>query len=272
VARERAAAARDDVASERAAAARDDVARERGGDSSARDLSGSKRRDIPHGIGTGMTVVARSPVRRSQVAGPDAPRESWKQVFKRMRPAASWRANAQPPRATSWRAVERATATSWRAVEQGGGARSSSDEPPQTKPPVHANRRNIRDTQPPAAPTRADRIRALRLAGKGYKTIARELGVTRDSVRGFCRRAGLVGAGELLGARPGARGPLDVGSGPAHTSQLVGRASTAASSVAAARTDPPATSASCEHRGRPIDATRREPMPKSKAIRKPRTG
>lgn len=47
---------------------------------------------------------------------------------------------------------------------------------------------------------RKGRIRALRLAGKGYKAIARELGVTRDSVRGVCRRTGLLGAGPLTEA------------------------------------------------------------------------
>lgn len=38
-----------------------------------------------------------------------------------------------------------------------------------------------------------EKIRELRLKGMGYKAIARLLGLSRDSVRGFCRRNSLDG-------------------------------------------------------------------------------
>ena len=38
-----------------------------------------------------------------------------------------------------------------------------------------------------------EKIRELRLKGMGYKGIANLLGLTRDSVRGFCKRNGLDG-------------------------------------------------------------------------------
>ncbi|PRR84542.1 RNA polymerase subunit sigma-70 [Clostridium vincentii] len=38
-----------------------------------------------------------------------------------------------------------------------------------------------------------EKIRELRLKGTGYKGIASLLGLTRDSVRGFCKRNGLDG-------------------------------------------------------------------------------
>lgn len=38
-----------------------------------------------------------------------------------------------------------------------------------------------------------ERIKELRLKGMGYKGIANLLGLTRDSVRGFCKRNGLDG-------------------------------------------------------------------------------
>ena len=38
-----------------------------------------------------------------------------------------------------------------------------------------------------------DKIRELRLKGIGYKGIAASLGLTRDIVRGFCKRNGLAG-------------------------------------------------------------------------------
>lgn len=38
-----------------------------------------------------------------------------------------------------------------------------------------------------------ERIKELRLKGIGYKSIASITGLSRDSVRGFCRRNGLIG-------------------------------------------------------------------------------
>lgn len=38
-----------------------------------------------------------------------------------------------------------------------------------------------------------EKIKELRLKGMGYKNIAKLLGLTRDSVRGFCKRNGLDG-------------------------------------------------------------------------------
>lgn len=38
-----------------------------------------------------------------------------------------------------------------------------------------------------------EKIKELRLKGTGYKAIAKALGLSRDSVRGFCRRNNLVG-------------------------------------------------------------------------------
>ncbi|MBE6068067.1 MAG: RNA polymerase subunit sigma-70 [Clostridium lundense] len=38
-----------------------------------------------------------------------------------------------------------------------------------------------------------EKIKELRLKGRGYKAIAGSLGLSRDSVRGFCKRNGLDG-------------------------------------------------------------------------------
>ena len=38
-----------------------------------------------------------------------------------------------------------------------------------------------------------ERVREMRRAGKGYATIARELGLTKSQVSSFCRRQGLTG-------------------------------------------------------------------------------
>jgi len=43
-----------------------------------------------------------------------------------------------------------------------------------------------------------EKIRQLRLEGIGYKKISEEIGLSRDSVRGYCRRHGLDGFGEEL--------------------------------------------------------------------------
>ena len=39
------------------------------------------------------------------------------------------------------------------------------------------------------------RIKEMRSEGAGYKTIAAELNISRDSIRGFCKRIGLDGKG-----------------------------------------------------------------------------
>jgi len=42
------------------------------------------------------------------------------------------------------------------------------------------------------------RIKILRFQGLGYKQIAKETGLSRDSVRGYCKRNGLDGYGNEL--------------------------------------------------------------------------
>lgn len=42
------------------------------------------------------------------------------------------------------------------------------------------------------------KIKAMRLQGIGYMRIADTIGLTRDSVRGYCRRNGLGGYGKDL--------------------------------------------------------------------------
>lgn len=44
----------------------------------------------------------------------------------------------------------------------------------------------------------ADRIRELRIKGEGYRSIAREVGLTRDIVRNYCKSHGLDGYAEVL--------------------------------------------------------------------------
>lgn len=43
-----------------------------------------------------------------------------------------------------------------------------------------------------------ERIKELRLKGMGYKAIASITGLSRDSVRGFCRRNGLIGVSVVV--------------------------------------------------------------------------
>ncbi len=43
-----------------------------------------------------------------------------------------------------------------------------------------------------------EQIYDLRLKGVGYKAIAAVLGLTRDSVRGYCKRNGLDGDSEVV--------------------------------------------------------------------------
>ncbi|WP_243128893.1 RNA polymerase subunit sigma-24 [Clostridium novyi] len=43
-----------------------------------------------------------------------------------------------------------------------------------------------------------EKIKQLRQQGIGYKQIANEIGLSRDSVRGYCRKHGLDGFGEEL--------------------------------------------------------------------------
>lgn len=43
-----------------------------------------------------------------------------------------------------------------------------------------------------------ERIKELRLKGMGYKAIASITGLSRDSVRGFCRRNGLIGVSAVV--------------------------------------------------------------------------
>ncbi|AVP55283.1 hypothetical protein K144313037_17600 [Clostridium tetani] len=43
-----------------------------------------------------------------------------------------------------------------------------------------------------------ERIKHMRQQGIGYKKIANEIGLSRDSVRGYCRRNGLDGLGEEI--------------------------------------------------------------------------
>lgn len=43
----------------------------------------------------------------------------------------------------------------------------------------------------------AERIKALRIQGKGYKAIASALGLSRDIVRNYCKANGLDGYGEF---------------------------------------------------------------------------
>lgn len=43
----------------------------------------------------------------------------------------------------------------------------------------------------------AERIKALRIEGNGYKAIASALGLSRDIVRNYCKANGLDGYGEF---------------------------------------------------------------------------
>ncbi|WP_034438869.1 RNA polymerase subunit sigma-24 [Clostridium ihumii] len=43
-----------------------------------------------------------------------------------------------------------------------------------------------------------EKVKQMRQQGIGYKQIANEIGLSRDSVRGYCRRHGLDGFGEEL--------------------------------------------------------------------------
>ena len=45
------------------------------------------------------------------------------------------------------------------------------------------------------------KIPELRASGMGYKAIANVLGLSRDAVRGFCRKYGLNGNAEVTGSR-----------------------------------------------------------------------
>ena len=42
----------------------------------------------------------------------------------------------------------------------------------------------------------AERIRELRMQGKGYKAVASAVGLSRDIVRNYCRANGMEGYGE----------------------------------------------------------------------------
>ena len=42
----------------------------------------------------------------------------------------------------------------------------------------------------------AERIRELRMQGKGYKAVASAVGLSRDIVRNYCRANGMEGHGE----------------------------------------------------------------------------
>ena len=44
----------------------------------------------------------------------------------------------------------------------------------------------------------AERIKALRIQGKGYRAIASELGLSRDIVRNYCKANGLNGYGKFV--------------------------------------------------------------------------
>jgi len=43
-----------------------------------------------------------------------------------------------------------------------------------------------------------EKIKQMRQQGVGYNHIANEVGLSRDSVRGYCKRHGLDGFGEKL--------------------------------------------------------------------------
>ena len=44
----------------------------------------------------------------------------------------------------------------------------------------------------------AERIRELRMQGKGYKAVASALGLFRDIVRNYCKVNGMEGYGEVV--------------------------------------------------------------------------
>ena len=44
----------------------------------------------------------------------------------------------------------------------------------------------------------AERIRELRMRGKGYKAVASALGLSRDIVRNYCKVNGMEGYGEAV--------------------------------------------------------------------------
>ena len=44
----------------------------------------------------------------------------------------------------------------------------------------------------------AERIKELRMQGKGYKAVASAVGLSRDIVRNYCRANGMEGYGEAV--------------------------------------------------------------------------
>ena len=44
----------------------------------------------------------------------------------------------------------------------------------------------------------AEKIRELRMQGKGYKTVASAVGLSRDIVRNYCKANGMNGYGEAV--------------------------------------------------------------------------
>ena len=44
----------------------------------------------------------------------------------------------------------------------------------------------------------ADRIRELRISGEGYRSIASQVGLSRDIVRNYCKTHGLDGYANVL--------------------------------------------------------------------------
>lgn len=44
----------------------------------------------------------------------------------------------------------------------------------------------------------AERIKELRMRGKGYKAVASAVGLSRDIVRNYCRENGMEGYGEAV--------------------------------------------------------------------------
>ena len=44
----------------------------------------------------------------------------------------------------------------------------------------------------------AERIKELRMQGKGYKAVASVVGLSRDIVRNYCRANGMEGYGEAV--------------------------------------------------------------------------
>ena len=47
-------------------------------------------------------------------------------------------------------------------------------------------------------PSQAERIKELRMQGKGYKAVASVVGLSRDIVRNYCRANGMEGYGEAV--------------------------------------------------------------------------